>query len=146
MAGPHEPLTAQVAATIARYGLLDAGCRVLAAVSGGRDSVALALLLRSLGHEVVVGHVDHGMRSGSDLDAAQCRRFADRLGMRVETVRLPSPPATEGEARAARYAALAAMARRCGADRTAPGHPLDGAAETGGSGRATWRERGCREE
>ncbi|MGH2720071.1 MAG: ATP-binding protein, partial [Actinomycetota bacterium] len=81
MAGPHEPLTARVAATIARYGLLDAGCRVLAAVSGGADSTALALLLRGLGYDVVVGHVDHGMRAGSGRDADGCRRLAARLGV-----------------------------------------------------------------
>jgi tRNA(Ile)-lysidine synthase len=130
MAGPYEPLTAPVAATIARYGLLDAGCRVLAAVSGGPDSTALALLLHGLGYDVVVGHVDHGTRPGSEQDAARCRELADRLGVPFDAVRLPSPPGGEAEARTARYAALAAMARRCGASRTATGHTLDDAAET----------------
>ncbi|MGH2688044.1 MAG: ATP-binding protein, partial [Actinomycetota bacterium] len=103
MAGPHEPLTAPVAATIARYGLLDAGCRVLAAVSGGRDSTALALLLHRLGYDVVLGLVDHAMRPGSVQDGARWRELAQRLGVPFEEVRLPSAPAGEAEARAARY-------------------------------------------
>jgi tRNA(Ile)-lysidine synthase len=132
MAGPDQPLTAtaQVAASIARYRLLEPGCRVLAAVSGGRDSTALALLLTDLGYEVVVGHVDHRMRPGSEQDAAHCRRLADRIGAAFHALRLEAAPASEAGARGARYAALATMAERCDASRIATGHTLDDAAET----------------
>ncbi|HEY8199857.1 MAG TPA: tRNA lysidine(34) synthetase TilS [Actinomycetota bacterium] len=134
-AAPWEPAgaaehAARVAATIERYGLLDPGCRVLAAVSGGRDSTALALLLDDLGYEVVVGHVDHGIRSGSERDAVHCRALAARLGADFRTVRLSTPPPGEASARRARYQALEEMARASGASRIATGHTLDDTAET----------------
>jgi len=128
--GPAGPAAERVAATIERYGLLDPGCRVLAAVSGGRDSTALALLLDALGYEVVVGHVDHAIRTGSERDARHCRALAARLGADFRTVRLPSPPADEASARRGRYQALEEMALASEATRIATGHTLDDAAET----------------
>ena len=142
MAPPHRSLTgptlpaelaapaARVAATIERYELLDPRCRVLVGLSGGRDSTALALLLDALGYEVMLGHVDHAMRPGSERDAAHCEVLAARLGAPFHAVRLDPPPKGEAEARDARYRALEAMAGAAGAARIATGHTLDDAAET----------------
>lgn len=121
---------ARVAATIARYDLLEPHCRVLVGLSGGRDSTALALLLDTLGYEVVLAHVDHAMRPGSERDTAHCEALAARLGAAFRTVRLGCPPSGEAAAREARYEALEAMARTCGAARIATGHTLDDTAET----------------
>jgi tRNA(Ile)-lysidine synthase len=125
-----EALAALAAATIERYGMLEPGCRVLAAVSGGRDSTALALLLDALGYDVVVGHVDHAIRDGSDQDALHCEALAASLGAGFRTVRLAAPPPDEASARRARYRALHEMALGSGASRIATGHTLDDAAET----------------
>jgi tRNA(Ile)-lysidine synthase len=123
-------LTARVAATIERYGLLEPGCRVLAAVSGGRDSTALALLLDVLGYEVVVGHVDHAIRDGSEHDGVHCAALAASLGADFRTVRLAGSPPDEAAARQARYRALQGLALEAGTRRIATGHTLDDAAET----------------
>ena len=57
--------------------------RVLAGVSGGADSVCLALALKELGHEFAVAHVNHGLRGAdSDADEAFTAAFAQRLGVR----------------------------------------------------------------
>lgn len=71
----------------ARHSLWTAETRVVAAVSGGSDSVALALLLRDLAAraELVfagLAHIHHHVRGAdADGDAAFCRALADRLGV-----------------------------------------------------------------
>jgi tRNA(Ile)-lysidine synthase len=124
----------KVAATIERNGLLDPGQRVVVAFSGGPDSTALVLLLRSLGYDVVLGHVDHGMRPGSSADARHCRDVAARLGLQIQVAgaRVPchGPHGGEAGARRVRYAALERMADDAGALRIATGHTLDDDAET----------------
>ena len=69
------------------------GSRVVAAVSGGSDSVALLLLLLDVaggcGFTVAgVAHVNHGLRgAASDRDEAFCRALAARLGVAFEARR-----------------------------------------------------------
>jgi tRNA(Ile)-lysidine synthase len=59
--------------------------RVVAAVSGGSDSVAILFLLRELAHRgdvILAGlaHLNHHIRGGeADADAAFCRALAERL-------------------------------------------------------------------
>jgi tRNA(Ile)-lysidine synthase len=71
----------------AKHSLWTGGTRVVAAVSGGSDSVALAFLLREIASagEIVfagVAHLNHHIRGAeADADAAFCRALADRLGV-----------------------------------------------------------------
>ena len=71
----------------ARHSLWTAETRVVAAVSGGSDSVALAFLLREIAarSEMVfagLAHLNHHIRGAdADGDAAFCRALADRLGV-----------------------------------------------------------------
>ena len=53
---------------------------IVAAVSGGVDSVVLLHRLVQLNHKVVVAHVDHGMRSDSANDALSVRGLAKLYG------------------------------------------------------------------
>ena len=46
-----------------------AGSRLLVAVSGGPDSVALAHFLRGQAYHLIIGHVNHHLRKGSARDA-----------------------------------------------------------------------------
>jgi tRNA(Ile)-lysidine synthase len=116
--------------------MLAGGETVLVAVSGGADSVALLHLLLSLAPELSlklhVLHVDHGLRPDSDRDAEFVRRLAARLGVPADVARVtvPREGSVEAAARAERYAALDAHARRVGAQRVAVGHTADDQAET----------------
>ncbi|MEZ5246491.1 MAG: tRNA lysidine(34) synthetase TilS [Acidimicrobiales bacterium] len=78
------------------------------AVSGGADSIAMALLAREAGHEIVVWHVDHGLRVDAGDDADFVEKFAADLGMPFELRRVELAPGGDLEARAreARYEAL----------------------------------------
>src|ERR1700704_5872932 len=76
----------QVRTTIARHALASAGTRVIVALSGGPDSVALAHLLRSLtrtGELEVVGlaHFNHQLRETASDDARFCQEVARDLGL-----------------------------------------------------------------
>lgn len=112
--------------------------RVLVAVSGGPDSVALLLALIEAGREVAVGHVNHSLRGDeSDQDAAFVQELGTRLGVsvtveradtRAEARRMHS--SIETAARDFRYAALRKMLATWGGDFIATGHTQDDQAET----------------
>lgn len=121
-------------------GLLADGDRVLVAVSGGADSMVLLdclVAIRSaLRLELVVGHVDHGLRAGSAADAEAVAAHAKSLGLSCESVAVdvraaaPRGATLEQAAREARYAALHRMADAVGAGRIATGHTRTDQAET----------------
>jgi tRNA(Ile)-lysidine synthase len=69
--------------------MLAPGDRILAAVSGGADSVCLAVVLHELGYDLSVAHVNHGLRGAeSDEDETFTARLAERLGLRFFTRRV----------------------------------------------------------
>jgi tRNA(Ile)-lysidine synthase len=125
-------------ALLAAADLLPRGASVLAACSGGPDSVALAGALTrcapALAIRLAVGHVDHALRPESARDAEQVRELAGRLGLPFYLVRIEAievgPLGLEGAARQARYEALARLAAEAGADRVATAHTRRDQAET----------------
>ncbi len=73
--------TVAVRDLIQKYQMLVPGERILAGVSGGADSVCLLLVLKELGYDVSVAHLNHGLRAAaSDEDEEFTRRLAERLG------------------------------------------------------------------
>jgi len=130
-----------------RHALWPDGATLLAAVSGGADSLCLLgtlLALRDHGPAsvapggVVVAHLDHGLRGESGAaDAEWVRSFCNGLGLRtiVERTDVPAIASAEGRsredaARRARYAFLRRVAAQVGAQRICTGHTLDDQAET----------------
>lgn len=118
----------RVAAALAEAGV-DRG-PVVVGVSGGVDSVVLLRTLHRLGVSVIAAHVDHGLRDPT-ADVAFVRALAAELGVPVDVqaVRL-GPGNVQAEARRARYAALATVAKREGARVVAVGHTATDQAET----------------
>ncbi len=118
-----------------RGALPDAG-PVLVALSGGPDSLALAAALAAeapagLATGAVI--VDHGLQDASDAVAARAAEQALALGLgfaRVERVQVAAEGGPEAAARAARYAALDALAAEVGATAVLLGHTLDDQAES----------------
>ena len=130
---------------IRRYRLIEPGDRVLIALSGGPDSVALALILNELAGDAGAGwsvagvvHVNHGLRAGdADVDEAFCRAFAARMGWPIHVAAVDvrsraraARQSIETAAREARDEAFADAASRLGATRIATGHTRDDQAET----------------
>ena len=112
------------------------GRRVLVAVSGGPDSVALFDILSQVARDVPIGlhlcHIDHGWRpTDAAAEAAMCRDLAEAAGVGWSVVHLPAPAvANEEAAREARRFVLLRVARAVGAQAVALGHQADDQAET----------------
>ncbi len=122
--------------------LLAPRARILAAVSGGPDSVCLAHWLsvqaKRKNLTVALVHVNHGLRGrASDADARFVVALGDQLGLPVTVIRAPVRASAarrglglEEAGRKERYKALAARAKRGRFSAVATGHQLDDQAET----------------
>jgi tRNA(Ile)-lysidine synthase len=135
-------LLARVRRFIARYHLADRGTRVLVAVSGGSDSVALAHLLRELagaGELSIAGiaHFNHQLRETADRDERLTVTLADSFGWRIAIEREDVAArarrerrSIEDAARTARHEFFERARTALGADVEAHGHTRDDQAET----------------
>jgi tRNA(Ile)-lysidine synthase len=133
-----DPAVAEVRAAV-RTALreLPGGATVIAAVSGGADSMALAAGLAAeaprAGQHAAAVTIDHGLQPGSAARAVDVTERCRHLGLEpvvVETVAVGTTGGPEAAARDARYAALENAADRIGATAIALGHTLDDQAET----------------
>ncbi|UCF10404.1 MAG: tRNA lysidine(34) synthetase TilS [Candidatus Bipolaricaulota bacterium] len=127
--------------TILEYDMVLQGDGVAVAVSGGADSVVLLDLLGrlapELGLRLVVCHLDHGLRLGSDEDARFVARLADARDLPFHGERIDVASTVEehggnieAAARACRHDFLRRAAESHGARRIALGHTLNDRAES----------------
>src|SRR5215471_9611738 len=131
-----------VLATIAARDLLRRGDRVVVAVSGGPDSMALLHALwelrARLGVTLEVVAVDHGLRPDARREIDLVRERADALALPFTAVAVDVAAerrdrrglSLQDAAREVRLRALAALACDHGANRLALGHQADDQAET----------------
>ena len=133
----HPAVAAVRNAVRASVAGLAPGDLVLAACSGGQDSLALAAALAFVapraGWRAGAVTVDHGLQDGSASRALAVASTLRDLGLdpvRVATVTVDGAGGPEAAARDARYAALSAVAADVGAAAILLGHTLDDQAET----------------
>ena len=122
---------------MAPLGPFEAAPRLAVAVSGGADSMALALLAdrwaRDRGGEAVGLIVDHGLRPTAAAEAAVTLQRLAACGIAARVLRLEGltrGPGLALRARAARYAALAGAAAAAGRLHVLLGHHAADQAET----------------
>jgi tRNA(Ile)-lysidine synthase len=134
-------MISRVLESIRRYQLLEGGDRVIVALSGGPDSVALLLALKeleeSLSLQVSAAHMNHLLRGEeSDEDERFVCRLCQQAGVPIEVQRMDTQQEVErsGEnlqscARRLRYQFFfqLALSENC---RVATGHTLNDQAET----------------
>ena len=80
----------QVQRAISEFQMVNRGDRVLVAVSGGKDSLALWDILVRLGHDVDGLYIGLGIGDYSDTSADHARRFALERGLTLLEVDLPA--------------------------------------------------------
>jgi tRNA(Ile)-lysidine synthase len=133
-----EPITAAAfAAAMTAFGPFEPRPHLALAVSGGADSLALAVLAAdwaaARGGRATVLTVDHGVRAAASAEAAWVEAAAMRLGLAHRTLRWARPGAarvTQASARAARYRLLADAAAALGCLHLLTGHHRDDNART----------------
>jgi tRNA(Ile)-lysidine synthase len=135
-------LITRVRRFIAQHQLFERGARIVVALSGGSDSVALACILRELdaAHELqAVGlvHFNHQLRPTADRDEAFAVALARSCGSPIVVERADvremarqSRESVEVAARRARYECFERACEALGASVVALGHTRDDQAET----------------
>jgi tRNA(Ile)-lysidine synthase len=135
-------LVAEVRACIEAHAMLPPEAKVVVAVSGGADSMALLLALFQLrsvyNMTLIVAHVNHQLRGEeAGHDALFVERQAARLGLPfhqtcvdVEALRQSAGISVQQAARQLRYHFLHALHQALNATRIALGHTADDQAET----------------
>ncbi|MFC5468556.1 tRNA lysidine(34) synthetase TilS [Cohnella suwonensis] len=139
---PQRDWTDEVMARAREDGWWQEGGAVVAAVSGGPDSMALLRLLKTMSETtpltIVVAHANHQFRGAeSDAEAELVARVAQEWGLSFESVELGMPAYLEETGRNAqsasrerRYAFLEEVARKHGIRHLVTGHHADDQAET----------------
>jgi tRNA(Ile)-lysidine synthase len=129
----------KVSETIKKHNLIQKKDKILVAVSGGPDSLALLLKLASLrntlGLTLHIAHLDHGLRKDSQKDAFFVKKWADKLSIPITIERLSLKESkvksfSEEFLREKRQDFLIKTAQKIKADKIAFGHNLDDQAET----------------
>ena len=134
-------LKAAVRSFCRTHGLLPDDGLVVAAVSGGPDSMGLFSILHALseemGYRLAVAHFDHRIRESSRGDRALVEEYAERLSVPVYIGAgdVPAQAERSGDslevaARRARYRFLEDVADETGARCIATGHTRDDQVET----------------
>src|SRR5689334_3353655 len=67
--------------TVRKHNMIGSDDQILVGVSGGADSVCLALILKDRGYRIGIAHVNHGLR-GDDSDEDE--RFSAMLAQKLE--------------------------------------------------------------
>lgn len=126
--------------TIREYNLIDKGDNIVIGVSGGADSVALALLLEALSAEfklsLHIAHLNHNLRGeDSKRDADFVLRLARKLNLPVSSGEINASDLRQGgsleeAARKKRLDFFFKVAKERKAEKVALGHNLDDQAET----------------
>lgn len=136
-----KDFSSQVSGVIRDFGMIPEGAAVLAGVSGGPDSIALARVLislaPSLGFSPGIAHLNHGLRGEeSDRDEAFTRKFAQQFALPcfIEQADIAARAKAAGASleeagRNARYGFFTRVARANGYDCIALGHNADDNAE-----------------
>lgn len=128
----------KVQLTIEKFNMAAPDDKILSALSGGADSVAMLLTLRELGFDVTAVHINHCLRGAeSERDEAFCRELCERLTVPLYVRRFDvkgfaekNHLGIEEAARQIRYRAFSELLSEIGGSTLATAHTLSDSCET----------------
>jgi tRNA(Ile)-lysidine synthase len=137
-AGVAQAIVDRADALLRRYGAFVNGQTVVAGCSGGADSCVLVHVLKALGAEPRVVHVNYGLRGeDSEADEAFVVAMCRRLDLEPVVIRVAEPDIRDGAttsvqdtARRIRYGAFKSQATTSNAKFVAVAHTLNDQSET----------------
>ncbi len=124
----HETLVE----TVEKQSLFDKNKPLIVAVSGGVDSMVLLDILLKLKYDVVIAHVNHGMRTASEKEMKHLEMFAKSQDINIEIHHIKTIPTRnfQHEARLIRYDFFKHTAKKYKTDQIVLAHHLDDQLET----------------
>lgn len=131
----REKMIDKVRKTIEKYELLNSTDKVLVGVSGGPDSLSLLHILHQFGYNIVVAHVNHGLRKNALKDEEFVQAFCKERQIpcfvkRVKLKEMQSDMTTEELGRKVRYDFFEEIAAQEGCTKIATAHNANDNAET----------------
>ncbi len=130
----------RVKKTVKKYSLLERGDKVIVALSGGPDSVALMDILVQIAPEmdlqIIAAHFNHKLRSKeSDKDETFCRRLSERYAVPFHAGQMDKSLRKKGDSpedfyRRQRYLFLQEAVGEYQAQKVALGHNMEDQAQT----------------
>lgn len=130
-----ERLEQLVSRVLERYGISKDIPMVLG-LSGGRDSTALLFILKKLGYQVVVAHVNYGLRDAARGDQLFCEEMCRHSGIAFQVLSATSKlhthsgEGTQALARRIRYTWFKELARETGSQAILTAHHAGDVLET----------------
>lgn len=82
----------KVLETITKYNLIESGDKIVLGVSGGPDSICMLEILNSLKNElnfeIVVAHINHGLRENATIDEQYVENYCKKLNVEYYVLRV----------------------------------------------------------
>ena len=131
--GDYSTACQQVETTIRQQRIFTRSDKLMLAVSGGCDSMAMMDILRRLSFDFQVAHVNHRLRAQESDDHARFVKNATNTWMlKFHMLQAPLEPGEnlQDRARQVRYQELFALCRQHGCSKLVVGHHLDDQVET----------------
>lgn len=118
--------------TVERQALFDKTKPLIVAVSGGVDSMVLLDVLLKLKYNIIIAHVNHGIREASEKEMNYLKMFAKKHTIGIEIHRIENVPTRnfQHEARNIRYEFFKDIANKYKTDQIVLAHHLDDQLET----------------
>ena len=130
-------LQEKVIKTIEKYNLIDKEDKVVVGVSGGPDSITLLSVLHNIGINVIVCHINHGLRENALLDEEYVKNYCDKRNIKfyvkhidLKNKELLNGMSTEEAGRKARYDFFNKILIKENANKIATAHNLNDNVET----------------
>ena len=131
----------EVLKTITKYDLIQAGDKIVLGVSGGPDSICMLTCLNKLKEQlefdIVVAHINHGIRENAKIDEKYVLEFCDKLGIEcfvlhadVKKISAENKMGLEEAGRKVRYDYFSEIMNQTGANKIAIAHNSNDNVET----------------